>query len=266
MTRDVKLLEKRIACFVEFDVQVSDDRRVLALSAGTSVFEAFRREVEETERARRLTFRNDRGEVLTLDVKGGCILGMMPSLPPDASKHAEPDQPSDGDPDNTSLIAALDNALEAFLAKADALSVSSAPIAIDSIASGRGVPISRLLENDGALADTPCIDATGAMGKFTADCGEMVDTLVWIDTGKVAKASGSETDIERLKALARSEISENQQSPDAAPRFFLLSGRDTDGSAVLCGSAGLSLVLTIFNASMMMDILNHWQRAFAPEV
>ena len=261
MKSDLELLHARITRFTAHVDPVSDGWRSLAASDKGTAIDMLYREIEETARARRLTFRDDQGGTADLLVKSGAVLKVEAAATLDAFAAIRHLVGQELDANDDQHVALLATAISRFAAASKSLSVRSEPVKPQGAGAGRGIPFTRLKTQPPQTEASHSIDPARFIQSFLDQCGDRLEAVLWTDAGTEVRKVGSDARLQKLDALAEAEPATRQDVEIGPATCFILSGQDMSASAVLCGCAGPALVLAVFAAEDTADVLAIWQAA-----
>jgi len=262
---DIERLKNRIARLSILNEVASPQGRKLEISASITALATMLREIEETERPRKLEFRNHRNEVVSLNVRSGQIREIVM---PTSLKHSDRVEELLNKPfseRSASLGRSVKELLSRFASGAKDLMVVSVPLKIDSIGNDRGLCPSDFLEAQVSPSTLTPLEIASAVNRFKKNLeGWALASIETEERGLMTKqGSAAETDhLLQLAELKRAAMSSAGGPTENAPSCLMLSSETENSSAIFFGYAQGTLIVALFDADRIADVLSCWYQTF----
>ncbi len=224
-------------------------------------------EIDETILARELTFQNDAGSALVLEVAARRLLGLAEQS--GAAKSPSYDtilRQSFSEPSET-LFGALAALLDEFLEGASKLVVRSKKLSRATDPSEIGCSAEALAQAWSLdLYDGDGSAAADQLDEFFAECAEISLASVQFDAEKIHRISGQEDELGRLVELAQRDHAHLDKFLDeciaksATPRCVVLGSSHGNRESILYVAAGTTRALFMISSEQLADIISLWHR------
>ena len=250
---DLARLRDRLRALAAAPDRHTDHGRILPL-ADRSAIAAIRSEISETQSPRRLTFRNDRGEMLTVEARAGRLLGLV-SASPNASAPTEISET-----DQTTLQKAAE-ILRLFATRSAALTVEAAILGNAAQRPASGVAIEKLLPRDKAPSKPPTPEAR--IAALVAVASDTAIALLHLRNGTEVAAKGAPDALANLRQLAASESANPNASATDAPteHCVIFSAHPDRDRTILCAALNTDLVFVLMRSGALAGIYTAWSAA-----
>lgn len=262
---DIATLHDRLNKLVHGNDPVSGKIRDLMHRGTTSVLQAMRSEIAETQLPRRLVFRNDREEEISFEVASGRVLRVSPPT----SDHFRADLPEvltqSLSQSTEAQVLQFITVLKAFASEATKLTVEAQIPRHKTSGLDVGISVEDLLQEPHLPEQNQAEQSSGnALGAFLDDCTSRVSAALLMKGDRFVLEHGPEAQLKALKALALAERASNDSpqqlddDPSASGQCVIYTGHPQDGQAVLCASQAPNLAFLSFPCEALEAVLGFW--------
>lgn len=262
---DIETLHNRLHRLVHGDNPTSGKIRDLMHPGSLSVRHAMRSEIAETQLLRRMVFRNDRDEEISLEVASGRVLRVSHPVS-DHLRENLPEALTQSIFQSTEAeVLQLIEALQAFAFEAKKLSVETQIIRHNTSMPDVGIPVDDLLQvSDTPEQRMPKQLSINSLEAFLQDCAPISSAALLMTGDRCVLECGSEGHLDALKALALAERVSNdthpqpQDDPGPPGQCVIYTGHPQGGQTVLCASQIPHLAFLSFHNDMLDAVLGFW--------
>ncbi|MBS9718130.1 hypothetical protein ACFFUT_12710 [Pseudohalocynthiibacter aestuariivivens] len=267
---DINRLKSKLEKLGAEEFGAKSDGHVFKVSNLDEVMTVMLREIDETLLGRELEFRNDRGDMIGLEVSGRrllCVSKVLPERLATSFKSLLKVATFDAHGPEIDDMARL---LDAFSEEATKLKVTSHGLS-------RAMGSSEVGCSPDSLAQAWSLDAVetteeneeSAVASFLASCRDIASAWIQLKEGSVTRKSGDEALIERLVSLASDgfsipDIGLKQGGNSAeAKRCIVLRSPSLEQHSVLFAENENRAALVLFPAENLSQVISKWHSAVA---
>ena len=263
---DICALHRSLEKLLHGPAVMSGSKRTLVQAGDADILEAMRVELFETQFPRLVTFRNNRGTELTVEVASSRLIAVCHptsnELLKDYQEIALPKRVSTTDGDMTLLR----NGLTLFASGATGLTVETRWQECGSSAFDVGLSTDEVFLMQSSSSAQQSTEASDDVLRDFLDSSQGISSAgLLLSEGRVELEYGSDAMLSALKALIQAENDERVHSQfadanqSAACQCVIYSGHPDDDNSVICMSKSNELGFVYFGNDAFEAVLDIWQ-------
>ena len=262
---DIGILHDRLHKLVHGNSAITGKARDLMQPESASVLHAMLSEIKETHLLRRITFRNDRDEQISLEVASGRVLRISQPTSDHLQARLSDSLTQSISQSAKTQVSQFIEVLKIFASGATELSAE--PQILHQITPNLdvGFSIDDLLQDPNILRQgEPKKTMGNTLETFLEDCAPISFAGLLLTGGSVVLEYGLEVHLKPLKALAATEYLSNdihlqiQSNSNPLAQCVIYTGHPHDGRTVLCASLSAKLTFLSFGHDALDEVLTFW--------
>lgn len=255
---DLATLHDRLSRLLAAPSVASGTLRHLSFESGQARA-AIRGEIDETQLARRLVFRNDRDEEIALDVVSGRVLRSAKSQASCATEQNEsrPAKAPHDQPD----VSGLRREIKQFAENAVSLTVEVFILKRTSMVLDMGVPADALFCQSASLSENPVVQQ---LRTFVVSAGDSMLYVFASDEDRLIFEQGDVKTYGELEHKIAPLLRAGAFLPETSTfaECIVFAGSVSDRKGILCARSGHLFVGVIFERHKTDAVLQHWSATF----